>query len=131
MKSLKSLISKEVPTDFNQNRGKSLFNPNFPELNQLKDIVKSQGSIFFQPFDIESLRVSPLKLKVHPAASFRMQPCREFVNHKVILLESLSVRVPFSHPSHPAQNIIADGLTRVNLSSVICSLRTLHLTFSG
>ena len=30
----------------------------------------------FQPFDKEGLRVSPLKLKVHPSASFRMQPCR-------------------------------------------------------
>jgi len=42
----------------------------------LKSIVKSHGSIFFQPFDKEGLRGSPLKLKVHASASFRMQPCR-------------------------------------------------------
>jgi len=30
----------------------------------------------FQQFDKEGLRVSPLKLKVHASASFRMQPCR-------------------------------------------------------
>ena len=52
------------------------FNPKFPELERLKSVVKSHGSVLFQPFDKEGLRVSPLKLKVHPSASFRMQPCR-------------------------------------------------------
>ena len=52
------------------------FNPNFSDLERLKSIVKSQGSILFQPFDKEGLWVSPLKLKVHASASFRMQPCR-------------------------------------------------------
>ena len=52
------------------------FNPDFPDLVGLKSIVKSHGSILFQPFDKEGLRGSPLKLKVHASASFRMQPCR-------------------------------------------------------
>ena len=30
----------------------------------------------FQPFDREGLRVQPLKLKVNPAATIRMQRCR-------------------------------------------------------
>ena len=49
------------------------FNPDFPQLERLKDIVKSHGAILFQPFDQEGLRVSPLKLKVHPSATFRMR----------------------------------------------------------
>ena len=49
------------------------FNPEFPELERLKSIVKSHGSVLFQPFDRESLRV---KLKVDPLASFLMQPCQ-------------------------------------------------------
>ena len=46
-----------------------IFNSDFPELERLKSIVKSHGSVLFQPFDKEGLRVSPLKLKVHPSAS--------------------------------------------------------------
>ena len=45
-------------------------------MDRLKAIVKSHGSILFQPFDKEGLRVSPQKLKVHPSASFRIQPFR-------------------------------------------------------
>ena len=52
------------------------FNPDFPELNKLKQIVRYHGSVLFQPFDYEGLRVQPLKLKVNPLATFRMQPCR-------------------------------------------------------
>ena len=50
------------------------FNPEIPPLERLKSFVKSHGSTLFQPFDKEGLRVSPLKLKTHPSASFRMQP---------------------------------------------------------
>ena len=50
------------------------FNPEFPELKRFKSIVKSHGSVLFQPFDKEGFRVSPLKLKIHPSACFRMQP---------------------------------------------------------
>ena len=39
-------------------------NPNFPELDRLKFILKVHGSVLFRPFDKEGLRVSPLKLKV-------------------------------------------------------------------
>ena len=39
------------------------FNPNFLILDRLKSIVKFHGSVLFQPFDKEGLRVSPLKLK--------------------------------------------------------------------
>ena len=52
------------------------FYPEFPQLDRFKSFVKSHGLILFQPFDKEGLRVSPLKLKVHSSASFRMQPCR-------------------------------------------------------
>ena len=46
------------------------FNTDFPESNLLKEIVKNRGKTLFQPFDREGLRV--LKLKVNPAATFRM-----------------------------------------------------------
>ena len=52
------------------------FNPDFPELIQLQQIVRYHGNVLFQPFDHEGLRVQPLKLKVNPLATFRMQPCR-------------------------------------------------------
>ena len=52
------------------------FNPDFPQLERLKDIVKSHGSILFHSFDKEGLRVSPLKLKAHSSVTFRMQPYR-------------------------------------------------------
>jgi hypothetical protein len=59
------------------------FNPDFPKLDRLKEIVKNHGSILFQPFDSEGLRVNPLKLHVQPTASFRMQPCR-FVKYSIL-----------------------------------------------
>ena len=37
----------------------------------------------FQSFDKEGLRVSPLKLKVYPSATFRMQPC-QFIRDGVL-----------------------------------------------
>ena len=37
------------------------FNPDFPDLNRLKEIVKYHGNVLFQPFDQEGLRVEPLK----------------------------------------------------------------------
>ena len=46
------------------------FNPDFPELDTFKEIVKNHGKTLFQPFDREGLRVQPLKLKVNPAVSF-------------------------------------------------------------
>ena len=49
------------------------FNSNFLELDSLKFIVLSHGSVLLQ-FDMEGLWVSPMKLKVHPATNFRMQP---------------------------------------------------------
>ena len=42
------------------------FNPNFPELDCLKSVVMSYELVEFQTFDKECLRVSLLKLKVHP-----------------------------------------------------------------
>ena len=65
-----------IPKYLNLGKCANLFNPNFRELDRLKSIVKYHGSILFQPFHEEGLRVSPLKLKVHPSASFWMQPCR-------------------------------------------------------
>ena len=65
-----------IPKYLNLGKCANLFNPNFRELDRLKSIVKYHGSVLFQPFDKEGLRISPLKLKVHPSASFRMQPCR-------------------------------------------------------
>ena len=52
------------------------FNLAFPKLDHLKAIVREHGRTLFQPFDKEGLRVEPLKLKVKPSASLRMQPCR-------------------------------------------------------
>jgi hypothetical protein len=52
------------------------FNEDFPKLDKLKEIVANHGSVLFQPFDQQGLKVDPLQLKVHPLASFRMQPCR-------------------------------------------------------
>ena len=52
------------------------FNPDFPDLNRLKHRVRYHGSVLFQPFDYEGLRVQPLKLRVNPLATFWMQPCR-------------------------------------------------------
>ena len=40
------------------------FNPYFPQLDRLKDIVKEHGATLFQPFDTEGLRVEPLVIKV-------------------------------------------------------------------
>jgi len=48
----------------------------FPKLDNLKEIVFEHGRTLFQPFDQKGLRFEPLKLKVRPSASFRMQPCR-------------------------------------------------------
>ena len=59
------------------------FNPDFPDLDRLKEIVKLHGNVLFQPFDQEGLRVEPLRLKVNPAAQFRMQPCR-FVREGIL-----------------------------------------------
>jgi hypothetical protein len=52
------------------------FNEDFPKLDKLKEIIANHGSVLFQPFDQQGLNVDPLQLKVHPLASFRMQPCR-------------------------------------------------------
>ena len=38
---------------------------------------------FFSLLTLERLRVEPLKLKVNPAAQFRMQPCR-FVREGIL-----------------------------------------------
>jgi hypothetical protein len=59
------------------------FNPTFPKLDRLRDIVKSHGSVLFQPFDREGLRVEPLKLQVLQVATFKMQPCR-FVREGIL-----------------------------------------------
>ena len=45
--------------------------------------MKYHGSVLFQPLDKEGLRVSPLKLKVYPSASFRMQPGR-FIREGIV-----------------------------------------------
>jgi hypothetical protein len=52
------------------------FNPEFPQLDRLKDIVRDHGAVLFRPFDKEGLRVDPLKLQVRDTATFKMQPCR-------------------------------------------------------
>ena len=39
--------------------------------------------MLFQPFDNEVLSVQPLKLKINPLATFRMQPCR-FVRESIM-----------------------------------------------
>ena len=52
------------------------FDPNFPDQDALKSILRRHGQIFFQPFDQEGLRVESLHLEVDPLARFRMQPCR-------------------------------------------------------
>jgi hypothetical protein len=62
------------------------FSADFPHLERLKNIVRDHGSILFQPFDNDGLRVKPLELHVQAGATFRMQPCR-FV--KPLLLREL------------------------------------------
>jgi hypothetical protein len=52
------------------------FDPDFPDQEALKSIVRRHGQILFQPFDQEGLRVESLHLEVDPMAQFRMQPCR-------------------------------------------------------
>jgi hypothetical protein len=59
------------------------FNSDFPKFDRLRGIVKDHGSILFQPFDKEGLRVDPLKLHVQPKETFRMQPCR-FVKDSIL-----------------------------------------------
>ena len=67
-------IQLHIPVKY-QNHGKRALL--IPESERLNSIEKSHRSVLFQAFDKEGLRVSPLKpLKVHPSASFRMQPCR-------------------------------------------------------
>ena len=64
------------------------FNLDFPKLDHLKAIVREYSRTLFQPFDQEGLRVKPLKLKVKPSATFRMQPCR-FVREGAVTLRPL------------------------------------------
>ena len=52
----------------------------FSKSDHLKAIVQEHGRMLFQPFDQEGLRLKPLKLKVKPSETFKMQPCR-FVRH--------------------------------------------------
>ena len=54
----------------------NVFDPNFPDQDALKSIVRRHGQIFFQPFDQEGLRVENLHLEVDPLAHFTMQLCR-------------------------------------------------------
>ena len=49
-------------------------NPNFPEFDRLKSIMKSHKSLLLKPFDKVGLRV--YELNVHASASFRLQSCR-------------------------------------------------------
>ena len=72
-------------------------------------VSRIMEKLLFQPFDREGLVVQPLKLKVNPAATFRMQPChfiREgiMIPFKDLLDQSVSEGVQFkiiiviSHP---------------------------------
>ena len=46
------------------------FNPDIPDSDRLKEIVKYHGNILFQPIDLEGLKMEPLTLKVNPAVNF-------------------------------------------------------------
>ena len=59
--------------------------PVFLTWGRLKHIVKYHGSVLFQPFDFDRLRVQPLKIKMNPMDPFRMQPCH-FVREGVMRL---------------------------------------------
>jgi len=59
-----------------------------------------EGRTLFQPSDQEGLKVvNPLKLKVKPSATFRMQPCR-FVREDTLqpqgVIEPVRVRGRFN-----------------------------------
>jgi hypothetical protein len=64
-------------------------NPDFPQLDRLRDIVRTHGKVLFQHFDHEGLRVKPLHLHVRPNANFKMQPCR-FVRPSILEPSSTS-----------------------------------------
>jgi hypothetical protein len=55
----------------------------FPQLDRLRDIVRTHGEVPFQSFHQEGLRVDPMNLHVQPDAKFRMQPCR-FVREGIL-----------------------------------------------
>jgi len=54
----------------------NVFDPNFPDQDALKSIVRRHGQILLQPFNQEVLRVESLHLEVDPLTQFMMQPCR-------------------------------------------------------
>ena len=82
---LENLDLDAFPSQISEPWEMCTFNPYFPELDRLQAIVKYHGSVLFQPFDKKGLRISPLKLKVHPFASFLMQPCR-FIRDGILKL---------------------------------------------
>ena len=65
------------------------FDPDFPDQEALKSIVRRHGQILFQPFDQEGLRVESLHLEVDPMAQFRMQPCRFIRSDILVPLKAL------------------------------------------
>ena len=71
--------SDESPEAYNQ----CFFDPDFPDQEALKSIVRRHGQILFQPFDQEGLRVESLHLEVDPIAQFRMQP-RRFIRSDIL-----------------------------------------------
>ena len=56
--------SEEEPEAYSQ----CFFDPNFPDQDALKLIVRRHGQILFQPFDQEGLREESLHLEVDPLA---------------------------------------------------------------
>ena len=78
------------------------FDPTFPDLNTLRNIVQRHREVLFQPFDQEGLWVDPLVLSVDPYAQFNMQSRRfvqkelndQFVSKKVFWCRTLAVVIP-------------------------------------
>ena len=101
------------PREKSENWEKCFFDPTFPDLNTLRNIVQRHEEVLFQPFDQEGLRVDPLVLSVDPNAHFNMQPCR-FVRKDILIslrelidqFVSEGVLVPDSSCSHASPLVI-------------------------
>ena len=65
------------------------FDPDFPDQEALKSIVRRHGQILFQPFDQEGLRVKSLHLEVDPLAQLRIQPCHFIMSNILVPLKAL------------------------------------------
>ena len=52
------------------------FNPSFPLLAELKEIVARHGQVLFQAFDQKGMLCTPMHIELQSDLHLRMQPCR-------------------------------------------------------